>query len=107
MTIQHQVGEGDCIGNISFRYGFEWTRIWNHPENAELRARRSDPNILLPGDIVHIPAKELKELSCATDRRHIFKRKKRSRKIAVAAPRGGPIRPNSWLAIQPRRHLAL
>jgi len=69
------VAEGDCIESIAADAGFLWTTIWNHPQNAALKKGRATPNVLLPGDRVHIPEKELKELERPTDQCHRFVRK--------------------------------
>ncbi len=73
MPEDYIVQTGDCISSIAFERGFFWETIWNHPKNAELKQKRTDPNILKEGDIVHVPDKELKEESCATDKKHKFK----------------------------------
>jgi hypothetical protein len=49
--------------------------VWEHPRNAELRARRSNPNVLLPGDELFLPVLREREESCATARTHTFQRK--------------------------------
>ena len=69
------VVEGDCIESIAADAGFLWTTIWNHPQNAVLKAERLTPNLLLPGDRVHIPERGLKLLDRPTDQHHRFVRK--------------------------------
>jgi hypothetical protein len=71
----YKVVEGDCILNIAAQNGFPWDKIWNHPNNADLKQRRNDPNVLLPGDIVHIPDKTLRIESKSTDQCHEFVKK--------------------------------
>ena len=73
MPEDYTVQTGDCISSIAFERGFFWETIWNHPKNADLKQKRVDPNILKEGDVVHVPDKELKEESCATDQKHQFK----------------------------------
>lgn len=34
-----------------------WTKIWNAPQNAALKARRKDPKYIQPGDSIYVPAK--------------------------------------------------
>jgi N-acetylmuramoyl-L-alanine amidase len=51
----YTAGQGDSTTRIAFRNGFFWKTVWEHPENSELKSKRKDPNILLPGDTVFIP----------------------------------------------------
>ncbi|MCC7497230.1 MAG: peptidoglycan-binding protein [Bryobacterales bacterium] len=67
--------QGDSIPSIATDNGFFWETIWNHPENAQLKARRKSPNQLLPGDEVFVPELRIKSVSKGTDARHKFKRK--------------------------------
>jgi len=69
------VGDGDSIPSIAHAVGHFWETLWNHPENAELKGKRKNPNILAPGDEVFTPPLRLKDFSCATDARHSFVRK--------------------------------
>lgn len=75
MPTYHKVRPSDCIFSVAFEYGFFPDTIWNHPENAELKAKRQNPNILMPGDTVFIPDKETKEEERPTDALHQFKLK--------------------------------
>lgn len=75
MAIDYEVQEGDCINNIAFANGFTWETLWNHPKNAQLKGKRKDPNLLNPGDVVHVPDLTIEEKSCAADQRHSFRRK--------------------------------
>ena len=72
--MQHKVKQGECLSSVAARYGFNWDNIWNHPGNAALKRLRQDPNILMPGDLVHIPDKKEKTESCATGQRHRFRK---------------------------------
>lgn len=71
----HTVSAGESIVSIANNYGFFWKTIWEHGKNAGLKALRKNPNVLLAGDEVFIPKKELKQKSGATEQRHKFKRK--------------------------------
>jgi LysM domain len=70
--IAYTVVQGDCFYSIAATYGFPWKVLWNHPDNAALKQKRKDPNVLLPGDVVMVPEKQQKEVSCATDANHPF-----------------------------------
>lgn len=72
MAINYETEPGDCISSIAYEYGFFWTTIWNHPNNAQLRKERKDPNILAPGDLVYVPDRRLKEASRPTGQMHRF-----------------------------------
>ena len=61
--------------SIAQRYGFRWRTLWDHPANQDLKARRGDPNVLNPGDIVEIPDHVSREEAGATETRHRFRRK--------------------------------
>jgi hypothetical protein len=69
----HTVAEGDCLNSIAFENGMLWQTIWDHSSNQPLRQLRKDPNVLYPGDVVHIPDPEEKEESVALDQRHTFR----------------------------------
>lgn len=83
MAIDYEIQEGECIGSIAFANGFTWQTLWNHPNNAALKAKRNDPNLLNPGDVVHIPDLRVEEQSCAVDQRHSFRRKAVPAKLRI------------------------
>src|ERR1700730_8718188 len=71
----YTVEQGDCMNSIAKAYGFLWQTLWNHPLNASVKQKRKDPNVLYPGDVVHVPEKEPKFETGETDQRHRFKLK--------------------------------
>jgi N-acetylmuramoyl-L-alanine amidase len=74
-TGNYEVQQGDCIESIAQEFGFFWQTLWNHGNNADLKRKRQDPNVLFEGDVVYVPDKTMKEESGATEQRHRFKRK--------------------------------
>lgn len=70
-----EIEENDCISSLALRYGLFWETIWNHPNNLALKQLRENPNTLLAGDRVFIPAIQIKEEQCAAQQRHRFVRK--------------------------------
>jgi hypothetical protein len=75
MSEDLEVRQGDCISSIAFEHGFFWDTLWNHPNNADLKQKRKDPNVLMEGDVVHIPDLTPKVESGGTDQRHRFRLK--------------------------------
>jgi hypothetical protein len=73
MAENYQVKQGDCIFSIAFEKGFFADTIWNHPNNKDLKELRKDPNVLLPGDIVFVPDKRLREYSEGTNQVYKYK----------------------------------
>ena len=70
----HTVEQGEYLGSIAARYGFKnWRTIYEHPQNQEFRKRRPNPNVIYPGDVVFIPDKDQKTVSCATGESHDFR----------------------------------
>jgi N-acetylmuramoyl-L-alanine amidase len=72
---RYVAAQGECISSIAYDEGFFWETLWYHEENAEIRLRRKDPNLLLPGDRVHVPELQTKTQACATETRHRFVKK--------------------------------
>lgn len=74
MSIRYTVEQGDSVLKLAYRFGLLAETIWNHPDNAELRARRKDMNVLMPDDVIVVPEIELKETPKPTDQSHVFVR---------------------------------
>jgi len=75
--------QGECISSIARNRGLFWQTLWNHPNNAALKTKRKDPNILYPGDVIYIPGKTEKQESGATEKRHRFFKKGEPAKIKL------------------------
>ena len=69
------VEQGDSIPSLAKDYGFFPDTIWDHPQNAALRAKRKSQNQLFPGDEVFIPDLTKRIENRGTDAKHKFKRK--------------------------------
>src|SRR3990172_130657 len=81
----HIVKQGDYLSKIAKQYGFaDYKAIWDHPENADFKKKRKNPNILYPGDKLFVPVKEVKEMSVATEQRHRFEVKRSPLKLRLA-----------------------
>jgi N-acetylmuramoyl-L-alanine amidase len=75
MPIRHVIKQGESVISLSELHGLFADTIWNDPANAELKAKRKDMNILMPGDVLIIPDKRLKEVRRETNSVHKFQRK--------------------------------
>jgi hypothetical protein len=47
--------QGDYLKSLAYELGFDADTVWMDDKNADLRAIRPDPTILLAGDILYIP----------------------------------------------------
>jgi len=86
------VRAGDSIASIAHATGHAPLTLWNHAGNAPLRRARNDPEVLLPGDRVTVPPLVEGTYSCATAKRHVFRRKGVPVKVifVVQDPKGKP-----------------
>jgi N-acetylmuramoyl-L-alanine amidase len=73
MAGNYTVKQGDHVSKLAKAFGFsDYHAIWDHPENADLKQKRQNPNILLPGDSLYIPDVERREESAGTDQQHLY-----------------------------------
>jgi N-acetylmuramoyl-L-alanine amidase len=80
----YTVEQGDHLSKIAKDNGFtDYTVIWDHPNNADLKKQRQNPNILLPGDQLFIPDMEQKQESGSADKKHTFTVDKKTLKLRL------------------------
>lgn len=73
MAGEYIVQAGDYLASIARTHGIrDWRVLWDHPENAVLKASRKTPDILAPGDRVYIPEPTARQVDAPTDARHRF-----------------------------------
>lgn len=75
MPLKHTVQQGESVISLSDEYGLFANTVWNDPANAELKNDRKDMNVLMPGDILHIPDIREGKVEKLTGVRHVFRRK--------------------------------
>jgi N-acetylmuramoyl-L-alanine amidase len=69
----YPVNQGDHLASIAEDQGYaSFVTIWNHADNVSLRQRRTTPQILLPGDEVVIPEKNVATFQRPTGANHTF-----------------------------------
>jgi Putative peptidoglycan binding domain len=94
MSGKHVVKTGESPAQIAASYGFEdWTTIYQHADNADLRQKRKDPGAIFPGDVVAIPTREPTVYTLATGKRHriVVKRPKAKLNVVVKDHEGEPL----------------
>jgi N-acetylmuramoyl-L-alanine amidase len=73
MAGNYTVKQGDHVPGLAWSFGFsDFLKIWNHPNNAELKGKRKNPNVLFPGDTLYIPDREQGWYTRPTDQTHTF-----------------------------------
>jgi hypothetical protein len=92
--IEYTVRQGDCLASVAQNHGLFWKTIWNDPANAELKRLRKDPNVLMPGDVMHIPERRLNWVNGATEVRHRFVAKGTPAKLRLRLLQEGQPRAN-------------
>lgn len=56
-TVPYIIKSGDTLTDVARRFGMSsWEQLYQLPENAEFRERRSDPSKIFPGDMLNVPA---------------------------------------------------
>lgn len=94
------VSQGQDIASLAHEFGHFPDKIWNHPENADLKARRKTPNQLMPGDEVFVPDLEVKYENKTSDQQHKFKVKGTPHKFRLQLKRLGKPRANEPYVLQ-------
>ena len=51
----HVVRQGEYLTKLAHQLGFDADAVWNHTRNADLRALRTNREILCPGDVLWVP----------------------------------------------------
>jgi N-acetylmuramoyl-L-alanine amidase len=76
MSTQYKIkDQTDCASSIAYDHGFAVETIWRLEENRALCMKRPDKNTLAVGDVIVIPDKRLKSVSCQTEQLHKFRLK--------------------------------
>jgi hypothetical protein len=81
----YTVQQGDTIAKIA-RAGdlASWKRIYDHPENADFRQKRPNPNLIFPGDVVFVPDREDRAEHAPVDKRHTYIYHKPTQMLRIA-----------------------
>jgi peptidoglycan hydrolase-like protein with peptidoglycan-binding domain len=77
------VRQGDYLGKLAHRYGFDADEVWNLSDNDKLRQARPNPNILCPGDILYIPESPGRELQATSGTTNQYKASLPTTKVTI------------------------
>ena len=70
MPKKHTAAAGDCVSSVAGAAGIPWRTVYDHPENADLKSRRKNPNLLVPGDVISVLDAKPKKVGYATGQTH-------------------------------------
>jgi len=74
MPHQHTIAPGETLAELASEHGFSCgSQLYEHADNAALRERRSDPDLLATGDVVVIPDPVPGAAEVRVSARHRFK----------------------------------
>jgi hypothetical protein len=49
------IQQGECLSSIAAELGLKsWKDIYYHPDNTDLRSRRTNPNVVARGDVSRV-----------------------------------------------------
>jgi len=85
--------QGDCLSSLAAQQGLRnWRAIWDHPENDSFQQKRSNPNVIAPGDRLYLPDRDALFKDGAVDSRntYVLARDKTTLRIVAADENGQP-----------------
>jgi N-acetylmuramoyl-L-alanine amidase len=78
------VRSGDYLSKIASEHGIaDWRALYNHPDNAEFRRLRPNPNLVFPGDRLVIPDRRDKSAPAPTGSSTRFRAHRASNTLQV------------------------
>lgn len=99
--VRYTIQPGDTIARVALDHGFRtWEAVWEHPENAEIRALRSSAHVLAPGDALFVPEKRERAFGCATRMRHVFRLRTMKQSINVRVLDGDRVHAGCAFALE-------
>lgn len=99
MPTTYVVRQGDCWSKIARQFGFpDYKLLYDDPANAELKAKRPNPNVLRPGDRIQIPDRTPKTVDLGSGRKHTLRVKsvRKALRLKLVAHDGEPLAGESY-----------
>ena len=85
MPTIHTIQQGETLTRIAKRYKFSsWKDLYNHPDNAEFRALRDNPDIVFAGDSITIPDPEPQKASVKAGASYNFQLNSEKEKLILS-----------------------
>lgn len=73
MPVRHVLKAGECLQSLALSYGFkDGKTLYDAPDNADLRSKRSSPEEVAPGDVVMVPDRKKRDVSVALGKANKF-----------------------------------
>lgn len=94
MPTTYVVRQGDCWARIAKQFGFsDYKLLYDDPANAELKAKRPNPNVLRPGDSIQIPDRTTKTIDVGSGKKHTLQVKsaRKALRLVLLAHDGEPL----------------
>lgn len=94
MPTTHTVAQGETLTRIAKQYKYGSVEaLYNHPDNAEFKKLRPNPDIIFEGDEITIPDITPKKMSARSGKTHIFcvKQPKEFFRMQVESLSGKPL----------------
>lgn len=81
----HPVVPGDCFNSLAKDNGFyNYLTLYGHGDNAAIKTKRKNPNLLVEGDVVKIPDKRPKKMPLDLDKEKKFVVDRKPTKLRLA-----------------------
>jgi hypothetical protein len=92
MPKEVNLNPGDCVDSLAYENKVPSDKIWSDPANKNMNETRKDRNVLMPGEKLTIPDREIKwEGNKETARTHIFRRTMPKKEFRFQVLRGKPL----------------
>jgi hypothetical protein len=101
MASDFSVDPGDCFASIAKAKGFfNYRTLYDHADNAALKAKRPNPNQLVEDDVVQIPDKAFKVVNLTLDgtKKFVLDRRKTKLRILLTDSKKTALTPVSCVA---------
>ncbi|NVJ07342.1 peptidoglycan-binding protein [Myxococcus sp. AM001] len=79
----HVIQQGECLSTLAHQHGLHADTVWDLPDNRDLKLRRKNKNILMPGDTVILPPRRLALRDVAPANAYRIRRKDAAEELRI------------------------